>query len=491
MRRFIYAMYIMCCFELLAIESVKLKNTIRQGAGEIDLLVAHIADKSPTVGDLEWFRQDNSGHLVFAIDVNEAASGSEKAQSQAVTIKNAYVTVVTPSGTKQYSEFFTPTSTVVASDNDTQRTLHYTVIGDSGSSRITGSTDSDIYGSSFDGTLSISVPDDISNAISASLTVEFLQTNTSLGDPEAFYDFSGGYEDVAILSYKDKVYLEETAPGVSEAPLVVANSEVIVTPDAWFYYPSNGSFFVVSYEDSYPQRGDYDFNDLVVGYRVGFGIRDNQVISLTATGYMIARGASYTHDWYLHIPFSTSVSAIATINIYQPGSSVQISGYPKSTRLSNAAEMLVFKDSKSLMSIPGFEFANTLQDAPIIQGSKFTVVMHFDTPIPMASIPNAPYDPYLYTEVTGQEIHLPGNGTRLSFSANSGNVDTQYKDSQGYPYALVFPEDWLPPIEHVDLGDAYVKFLSYSRGDGSGDTSWYLSPNAEKTKNIGQAFWKW
>jgi LruC domain-containing protein len=474
-----------------AFESVKLKDTIRQGYGEIDLFVAHLSDKNPTPESLEWYRQDNGGHLVFAIDVNEAASGTEKSQSQGITIKQAVLTVVINGVTRQYSEFFTPTSTVVAEQGNTQRNLRYTVIGDSGSSRITGSTSSDIYGSSFDGTLSIVVPDDLSQASMAVLAIEFLQTNDSLGDPEAFYDFSGGYEDIAILSYQDKVYLDETAPGVVEAPLVVANDEVVETPDAWFYYPSNGSYFVVSYEDSYPQRGDYDFNDLVVGYRVGFGIKDNQVVSVSATGYMIARGASYTHDWYLHVPFATSASGVATVNIFEPGSINQVTGYPKSSLVSNVVDLMVFKDTKRLLSVPGSEFANTLPDMPIIQGNKFDVMVLLDKPIDMSAIPSAPYDPYMYTEVTGQEIHLPGNGTRLAFSANSGSADTQYKDAQGYPYALVFPEDWLPPVEHVDLGDAYSKFLSYSRGDGSLDSSWYLSPDPEKTKNIGKAFWKW
>ncbi|BBN81672.1 hypothetical protein PA25_16570 [Pseudoalteromonas sp. A25] len=491
MKWLIFILVVVISMNTQAFESVKLKDTIRQGYGDIDLFVAHIADKNPTAEALEWFRQDNSGSLVFAIDVNEAASGSEKAQSQGVTIKYAYLTIRTPNGTNVYSTFSTPTSTVVAPKSDTQRAQYYTVIGDSGSSRITGSKDSDIYGSSFDGTLSIVVPDSLSDAVSAILTVEFLQTNIELGDPEAFYDYGAGYEDVALLSSQDKEYLEQLAAGLDEAPLVIANNSEVTSPDSWVYYPSNSSYFVVSYEDSYPNKGDYDFNDLIVGYQVGFGMLNNEVVSINATGYMIARGASYTHDWYLHIPFASSVSGSATISMFKPGSQTPIFGYPQSKTFSDSVDLLIFEDSKSLMSVPGYEFVNTLPDVPIIKGNKFSVVVNLDSPVPANEMPSAPYDPYLYTEVTGHEVHLPGNVARLAFSANSGSIDTQFKDTQGYPYALVFPDDWLPPIEYVDLGQAYSKFLSYSRGDGTSDASWYLSPNTESTKDIGKSIWMW
>jgi len=111
--------------------------------------------------------------------------------------------------------------------------------------------------------------------------------------------------------------------------------------------------------------------------------------------------------------------------------------------------------------------------------------------VAFSQVPTPPYDPYIYTEVTGYELHLPGNATRLNFSANSGSADIQYKDESGYPYALVFPDDWVPPLEYVDLGDAYDLFLDYATSSGVQNQTWYLSPKVEKTKSITSAFWKW
>ncbi|SFD69627.1 LruC domain-containing protein [Pseudoalteromonas denitrificans] len=491
MKLFVLMYLLVSSFTLQALESIKLKDTIKKGWGEINLFEAQINKKDPDAATLEAFRQSNNGKLVFAVDINEAANGTEKAQTQGVTIKSAVITIISAGITTQYSQYSTPTTTLVAEENQTSRSSYYTLIGETGSARITGSTDSDIYGSSFDGTLTFEVNDDISQATEAVLSIELLQTNTSLGDPEAFYDFTGGYEDVALITPEDKTYLDNLAPGVSEAPLVIAQSQINNPVESWVYYPSSSAYYVVSYEDNYPERGDYDFNDLVIGYRVGFGMNDNDVVSVIATGYMIARGASYTHDWYLHLPFLSAVSGVATINIFQPESTSQITGYPITQIVDGVFDIKVLKNSKALMNIPGEEFVNTLEGQTLIKGHKFSIAFDLTNSLALTKIPAPPYDPYIYTEVTGHELHLPGNATRLNFSQNSGSANTEYKDSLGYPYALVFPDDWLPPIEKVDIGEAYEEFLNYTLSSGSQSQSWYLTPKAQKTKSIGSAFWKW
>ena len=491
MKLLIWAVSMSMAMQVSALESVKLKDSISQGVGLIDLFEPNDSKKIIDGITLEAYRQNNNGYLVFAVDINEAASGTEKAQSQGVSIKTAYLTFVENGITRTYSDFETPTATMVAELGQTNRQEYFTLIGETGSSRITPSTDSELYGSSFDSTLSIRVPDNVMNVSSAVLTVELLHTNTDLGDPEAFYDFTAGFEDMAIITDVDKVYLETLSIGVDEAPLVIAKGQVTEVVDSWVYYPSSDSYFVVSYEDKYPERGDYDFNDLVVGYRVGFGLSNNQVTSIIATGYMIARGAAYSHDWYLHVPMSEQVQGSATLNLFEPESESQVAGYPKVTAVTNALDFLIYRDTKSLMSVAGSQFANTEPDVAAVKGHKFSFAVNLDTPIPMNAISAPPYDPYLFTEVTGYEIHLPGNTTRLAFSTNSGMTDVQYKDAQGYPYTLVFPEDWLPPLEQVDLGDAYGQFLDYSRSASSESVSWYLNPEPTKTKNIDQQFWKW
>ena len=143
------------------------------------------------------------------------------------------------------------------------------------------------------------------------------------------------------------------------------------------------------------------------------------------------------------------------------------------------------------MQIPGLEFANTEAQVSLIQGQKFSVSFDFDTPLNLEDVALPPYDPYLYVTNTGYEIHLPEFASRLGSSVNSAEGVGGFKNEQGYPFVVIIPEDWEPPLEHVDLGEAYSSFLGYVSSSGSENTSWYTLPSESKIKGIGKGFWKW
>lgn len=336
-----YLFIALYCSAAFSLDSVKLKDTIKQGYGYIDLFRAQQSKNNLTASDLEFLRVSISGNLVFAVDINEAANGTEKASTQGVTVDSVSLIIVRQGIESRYSQFSTPTSSLVARIGETTREFRYTLIGETGSSRITGSGLNDIT-AAFDSLLTVEVPDSIENADEAYLEVRLMQTNTSLGDPEAFYDHTADFEDLALVNPSDAQFPADLSPGVDEAPLVVAQSQVTNPVDAWVYNPSSTYYYVVAYEDQYPNRGDYDFNDLVVGYRVGFGMTDTQVTSVIGVGYMIARGASANHNWHLHIPFSEQVSGNALVNLFKPDSTEQIDGYPQLQSVENHLNLKLY-----------------------------------------------------------------------------------------------------------------------------------------------------
>lgn len=491
----------------IALESIKLKDTINKGFGVVDILKPHARStfKSDLTGEmLEAYKQQNAGNLVFAIDVNEAANGTEKASTQGVAVESAVLEFDMGGEVFTCNVFTTNTAAMLMKKGASQRSEYYTLIGATGSSHITPSTDGDIFGSDFGGTMTMPIDADactgssfdLTNVQTASLTLQFLETDDKLGDPEAFYDYSNGPEDIAILTANDVSFLNFAQIGVDEAPLVIAKSQVVEPVDSWLYYPTSDSYFVVSYEDQYPNLGDYDFNDLLIGYRVGFGFRNNEqsgaleVVSIITSGYMIARGASYDHDWYLHIPIEETVSGSLTVNLFKEDSIEQVSGYPVTSQVNNELDLKVLANSRDLMHMNDQAFVNTLADVEAIKGKKFSFTFNLDTPFPASSLGQPPYDPYLHVLTTGQEIHLPGKSTRIASSANFGEV-SNFKDENNYPFALIFPDDFYPPLEGIDIGEAYSDFLNYTQSPEQSNETWYLSPDMQKTKNIGKAFWKW
>ena len=489
----IYFAMLLFSSSTLALQSTKLVDVIKaNGSGDIDLFKPFNAKLTLNGEVLEQFRQNNNGELVFAIDINEASNGSEKASSQGVTIESAELILVINDVEYRYNNFTTRTHSIVAKKGSTQRSLHSTLLGNSGSNRITPNSDSDLYGSSFDSTLNFPVAQDISLASSARLVIQFLDTNINLGDPEAFYDFSNGYEDVAIITTEDADYLNQLAPGKTEAPLVLPE-ETIASPDGGtVYYPSQTGYYIAAYEDFFPSKGDYDFNDLVVGYRVAANLdSDGNIRGLSGEGYLIARGAGYDHDWHLRIALPESASGSAEVNLFNPGEANAAQGYPQMQNIIGDMDLTLLPHSRRIWVDGSYEGVNTLTEQSLKQGHRFSFNVLLDAPIALTTLDNAPFDPYLYVHDTQFEIHLEGKASVLPYSKNVVEGKVDFIDNNNFPFAQVFPETWQVPTERTDLGQAYPDFMNFIISGRKQNIKWYNTPNNAHVKPITPSLWKW
>jgi len=477
----------------MALQSIKLNDTIKaNGSGNINLLTPFDSKHSLDSALLEQFRQNNNGELVFAVDINEAANGSEKASTQGVAIESAELILIISGLEHRYDQFTTRTHSMLAKKGSTQRQLHPTLLGNTGSSRITPNKDSDLYGSSFDSTINFPLTQDISQASAATLIIHFLDTNVSLGDPEAFYDFTNGYEDIAIITEEDANYLNQLAPGVEGAPLVLPETTVATTDGGTIYYPSLSEYYIAAYEDYFPYLGDYDFNDLVVGYRIAAGLDiDGNIRTLSGEGYLIARGAGYNHDWHLRIALPDSVSGVGELKLFMPGDVNIAEGYPLAINISGDIDLITYPRTRWLWVDSSHEEVNTLDTQSWQQGHRFSFTITLDASIALASLDNAPFDPYLYVHDTGFEIHLQGKNPVLPYSRNVSEEQTNFIDSNNYPFAQIFPETWQVPIERTDLGEAYPEFLNFIQSGNKQKITWYDTPNNTRVKSVTPSLWKW
>ena len=89
--------------------------------------------------------------------------------------------------------------------------------------------------------------------------------------------------------------------------------------DTSVYVPAADEWFTVAYEDLFPRRGDYDFNDLVISYRCRIDLNANgDVVQLSGEAYLRARGAGYVHDWDLRIPLANQSTALFALSPHHP-----------------------------------------------------------------------------------------------------------------------------------------------------------------------------
>jgi LruC domain-containing protein len=479
-----------------AVTSVQLTDVIKsQGTGNIDLF------KDVTAEQLEALRLSNGGALVFAVDINEDASGSEKASSQGVAVKSVSFTVDYDDGSQLIVTSVdgccsTETQALLAEAPFTDRSLYYTLLGESGSSRITANN---TIQEAFDSTLKVTVPESLSDpagrtATGAKLQVVLLQTNDDLGDPEAYYDFSAGFEDLALLNSEDAAFIDNYGAGREEAPTVIlTNPPPVVDLQAvanWNYFPSASSFFVVGYEDLYPGKGDYDFNDLTVAYRLQYGLNvDGDVVAIQGLAYLITRGSAYSHDWRLAIDMPGAASGNLDCTLYpdyrNPTLAQGCANVPGS-HMGGALDIPVFNDTLLIFPDPaGSLFVNSqrLYSEPwnlkYFPGPRAEWRLDLDQPIAPGAIQSAPYDPYLYVRDTGQTVKLM-------------EVDPSYQDSNGFPFGMLLTTTWKPPLEFTDTADAYPNFLEFVTSEGASAASWYTNYLVDFIVDIpDQTQWAW
>jgi hypothetical protein len=122
-------------------------------------------------------------------------------------------------------------------------------------------------------------------------------------------------------------------------------------------------------------------------------------------------------------------------------------------------------------------FANVYDGADLTYPREMTSVMIIpDAPelnlIGTTDIQNDPYRTFLYV-----------NNTQNSIDLAAVNPDDGMIDSEGYPFGIIVPDEWLWPVEGVSIDDAYPYFAEYRAWlNGEVDTLsteaeyWYLSP---------------
>jgi len=189
-----------------------LTDKVRQGEGLIDILTDVSGDDFATY--LE------SGTLYLGVDVNENAAGLETSLSSGVAIKEMELVIVTTAGDFSFTEFYTNTTAMIQEAGTTDAQEFHTLFGSTGSNELTSSSSGfDI--SSFDDVVEIQNIEFEGQILSAQLRVTFLDT-AAVGDNEDFFDYSNGFEELAILSSPDATLLETAAIGISEAPTALA-----------------------------------------------------------------------------------------------------------------------------------------------------------------------------------------------------------------------------------------------------------------------------
>jgi len=260
----------------------------------------------------------------------------------------------------------------------------------------------------------------------------------------------------------------------------------------------------LAYEDLWPSKGDYDFNDLVVDYDFNISKNNQEVVkSITATFVIEAYGAATHNGFGFTLP---------TVN---PNDVVSVSGYDvknntvfsiASNGLENGqseATIIVFDDAYRVMpTATGGTGANTQLAYGYTEPVTIVVtIVLADNALTFSELNIGSFNPFMIVGTSvngvagsrGKEVHLanykPSDLFDTTYFGKSNDDSSPAKGryfvtADNLPSAINIAEkfDWV--IEYQNITGAYNQFKNWAQSSGFTYADWYTSETSYRKNSL-------
>ena len=254
------------------------------------------------------------------------------------------------------------------------------------------------------------------------------------------------------------------------------------------YYPSKNGMSTLAFEDLWPAKGDYDFNDIVVDYRFNqITNAQSKVVKIEGKILPRATGAAYNNGFGFELPIPVSGVSSAT-GAQIKDNYINIAANGMEANQTNAVYIAfdnaykIFRET-NFVNINGNAGINTTIGGSTGVADTINLVINLSQPVNMSVLGNPPYNPFMIVNKNrGMEVHLPNQAnTSLANTSIFGTIDDNsipasnryYKTSNNLPWAVNIAESFDYPVEKVAIISAFTKFASWAQSNGSLYPDWY------------------
>lgn len=271
-------------------------------------------------------------------------------------------------------------------------------------------------------------------------------------------------------------------------------------------YPA-ASHGTLMYEDLWPGKGDYDFNDLVVNYQYNTVTNaSNQVVEVRYSFVTRAVGGSLHNGFAFQLDGINSNKITSVTGSKATGASwLQLNNNGTEASQGDNANIVVFDDAYELLPTQSnYSFINTFQGSPDSGKDTTNIVVTFINNGVIPSGGALSYDnfgtnvfnPYIIVnQVRGKEIHLVDkipsakvDATFFGTGQDKSNplTGSYYKTANNLPWAINVTSSIPFPQERTDISEAFLKFIPWATSNGTTDQTWYQNSdgNRDATKLI-------
>ncbi|MBU2555621.1 MAG: LruC domain-containing protein [Bacteroidetes bacterium] len=264
------------------------------------------------------------------------------------------------------------------------------------------------------------------------------------------------------------------------------------------YFFNKGSYGTLAFEDLWPDKGDYDFNDAVIDYNFNqITNADNHMVAIEAEFILRAHGAFYHNGFGFEMPFDKNLVASVTGDLFVTGNIVTLDDKNLESG-QTLPVVIVWEDAYDVLPQEGGGIGvNTNPEYPYVSPDTLNITISLNSPVALSSSGIPPYNPFIF--VNGQrdlEVHLvdkapTGLANLALFGTGADDSDFEtgryYRTQSNLPWAINIIESFDYPVEKVDITSAYLKFGEWAESNGVLFPDWYKDePGYRNEENIYQ-----
>lgn len=257
------------------------------------------------------------------------------------------------------------------------------------------------------------------------------------------------------------------------------------------YYPGKNEVGTLTFEDLWPSKGDYDFNDLVLNYNFNQVTNAaNQIVDVVSQITVKAIGASMRNPFV--ITFNTPSENVKSVTGQNLSKNIFSLNANNTEANQKNATVPVFDDPFKVIGFIG-SIVNSVNGGAYAAPKTITVTTTFKNPVNWNDFGTAPYNPFIVKNgVRGNEIHLPGSlPTDLADKTLFGTFDDEssiaagkYYVSEKYlPWAMNIPVDFEYPVEKESISNVYLMMKEWALSKGYNYMDWYLDKPGYRNYN--------
>lgn len=258
------------------------------------------------------------------------------------------------------------------------------------------------------------------------------------------------------------------------------------------YYPAAG-YGTLVYEDLWPGKGDYDFNDVVVDYQfMWITNADNKMVEILSTFVAKASGAGLFNGFGFNFPEANSFYQNKPSHLTVSGSNIQETYISLNVHGTENGQkyptIIVFDDIFNLLphpgTPPGVTGVNTTEWAPFVPYDSVFIYLKPSALKGQNKLKIKKWNPFIIVGGDrSHEVHLMDYPpTDLADMALFGTwddksrpgTDDYYKDTLNLPWALEVPTTFKWPRERIEIHWAYLKFQAWAESGGRYYKDWYM-----------------